>query len=217
LEISEKSELAQELKKVEPELQEEEIEEELEEESDDEPEEEVQVVEEKSPQMEFIDWLKSVGIPVHNITTDFQDGKNLCKLVNVLGPGLIGSDYITNNALSNASLAIAIAHKTIGIPPLVDASDIVLTPNNLVNLTYLSFFRDKFLRNLEEEEKKLKKIAEEKLQEKILKKIAEKTPEKITENVAIEQITEKIIEHLAEKIAEKIVEKIPEKIEEKNT
>jgi len=118
-ELEGKLELTEEIKQVEPEpeFHEEEIEEEdLEEDSEDEPEEEVHL-EEKTPQLEFIDWLKSVGISVQNITTDFQDGKNLCKLVNVLGPGLIGPEYITDDALANAFLAITIAHKKIGIPP----------------------------------------------------------------------------------------------------
>jgi len=44
--------------------------------------------------------------------------------------------------------------KKLGIPNLVDASDLVETPNNLVNMTYLSYYREKYLQRLEEEEEK---------------------------------------------------------------
>jgi len=65
----------------------------------------------KTPKQEFLDWLKSVGIIVQNLTSDFQDGKNICKLVNVLEQDTIMPSQITDDALANATLAIDISSK----------------------------------------------------------------------------------------------------------
>jgi len=103
-----------------------------------------------TPQAEFIHWLNSVGIPVKNLTTDFRDGQNLFKLVKLLDPGIV-VDVNTNDALIFVGKLIEVAKDKFKIPAILDAADMVEKPNNLTNMTYLSFYREKYLhKELEE-------------------------------------------------------------------
>jgi len=52
------------------------------------------------------------------------------------------TDFIGDNALANANLAIKKAKENLGIPEILDAEDIVSFPDVLSVMTYLSYFRD---------------------------------------------------------------------------
>jgi len=134
----------------------------------------------KTPKQEFLDWLKSVGIIVQNLTSDFQDGKNICKLVNVLEPDTIMPSQITDDALANATLAIDISSKKYGIPALVDASDLVESPQSLTNMTYLSYFRGKYLQIQEEKERKKQEEQKKKRKKKWYNRKGVKKPKEIS-------------------------------------
>jgi len=102
-----------------------------------------------SAKKDLIEWLNSIGIPVKNLTSDWTDGKMLCNLVNKLRSGLISDKNITDDGLNNADQAINTAHDFFGVPKIIDASDMVEHPDEQINMTYLSYFRDKWdeLRN----------------------------------------------------------------------
>jgi len=141
--------------------------------------------EERTPQAEFLNWMQHADIPVANITTDFQDGKNICKLVNLLQPGAIAPHQVTEDAFSTTSLAIDVATQ-LGVPRLVEAVDLVESPDALVNMAYFSFFWEKCV---EQEEIKEPDIVPE---ETIPDIVPEETiPEKDEENVTI-KVEEKI-------------------------
>lgn len=111
---------------------------------------EKQQINQKRAKQELIEWLNSVGIPCRNLDYDWVDGKFLCKLVNILRPGIIPPADITEDYLQNAEQAIEKAYDEFDIPKVIDASDMASeNPDELVNMTYLSYFRDKWdeLRN----------------------------------------------------------------------
>jgi len=109
---------------------------------------------ELSPQKEFINWLNSVGIPVYNLTTDFQNGENMCKLINLLEPGLF--QYDKKHILDTVNTIIETALNKFAIPRILDPSDIIETPNYETNLTYFSYFREKYFEKLVEKSKEEK-------------------------------------------------------------
>eukprot|EP01128_Nolandella_sp_AFSM9_P005987 TRINITY_DN3001_c0_g1_i1.p1 TRINITY_DN3001_c0_g1~~TRINITY_DN3001_c0_g1_i1.p1 ORF type:complete len:1706 (+),score=582.50 TRINITY_DN3001_c0_g1_i1:72-5189(+) len=89
---------------------------------------------------DLLNWLNSVGIPCKNFTTDWQDGANLVALVNVVGSK---STSPSGNALNDIAKSMDIADKELGISPILDPSDMVsANADERSNMTYLSFFRD---------------------------------------------------------------------------
>lgn len=97
----------------------------------------------KAAKRELIDWLNSVGIPCTNLDKDWTNGDYICRLVNVLRPNLVKP---TGDPLDDTEAAIESSLNQFGIPKVVDASDLVSdNPDELVNMTYLSYFRDKYM------------------------------------------------------------------------
>eukprot|EP01128_Nolandella_sp_AFSM9_P005943 TRINITY_DN2974_c1_g1_i1.p1 TRINITY_DN2974_c1_g1~~TRINITY_DN2974_c1_g1_i1.p1 ORF type:complete len:2256 (+),score=483.29 TRINITY_DN2974_c1_g1_i1:35-6769(+) len=97
-----------------------------------------------SAKNELLKWLHSIGIDVKDLTHDWADGKQICKLVNKIQE-LIPESDITDDPLDNAQLAIDTAFDEFEIPRVIDASDMASDePDELVNMTYLSYFRDKW-------------------------------------------------------------------------
>jgi len=165
--------------------------------------------EERTPQAEFLNWMQHADIPVANITTDFQDGKNICKLVNLLQPGAIAPHQVTEDAFSTTSLAIDVATQ-LGVPRLVEAVDLVESPDALVNMAYFSFFWEKCVE--QEEIKELEETIPEKDKENIIKE--ETIPEKDEENAIKEEtIPEKDEENVTKMVEEKISGEIVEAFE----
>jgi len=98
-----------------------------------------------SARQELLKWLRSIGIMVNDLTTDFSDGKQICNLVNKIRPGLIRPNEITNDALANVQKALDISLEEFDIPKVLDAADMAQEdPDELANMTYLSYFRDKY-------------------------------------------------------------------------
>jgi len=148
--------------------------------------------------------MQHADIPVSNITTDFQDGKNICKLVNLLQPGSIAPHQVTEDALSTTSLAIDVASQ-LGVPRLVEAVDLVESPDALVNMAYFSFFWEKCV-----EQEEIKETIPEKDEENVTKTVEEKISGEIVEDF------EKIVEEVEGKIAEIVLE-FSEKVGEKTS
>lgn len=74
----------------------------------------------------------------------WKDGKQILNLINKIRPDTVEESNITENPLNNVQLALDTAESEFDIPAVLDASDMACdTPNELVNMTYLSYFRDK--------------------------------------------------------------------------
>jgi len=87
-----------------------------------------------------------VGIEVSNLKSHWQDGKAFCALVHVLQPELLdfnSIDFTPENAQKNLQLAFDAAASA-GIPPLLDAADVINTPDDKSIYTYLINFHKKF-------------------------------------------------------------------------
>jgi len=79
------------------------------------------------------------NIKLKNFTKDWQEA--LCYLVEALNPGHIPENKITDDKLKNVTQGIEVATK-MGVPQLIDASDMCDHPDSLANITYISFFRE---------------------------------------------------------------------------
>jgi len=86
----------------------------------------------------FIAWLNSIGIAVRNLTSDWQNGVMLHKLVNLLRPGYLQDK---GNAMANVEHALQVAEEEFAIPRIVDAEDMVQRPDERSNFVYLSYYK----------------------------------------------------------------------------
>lgn len=71
--------------------------------------------------METIKWyicLKVPDLPIHNFTTDWNDGKAIGALVDAVGPGLCPdwADWDPQQAKRNATEAMDLAEKYLDVP-----------------------------------------------------------------------------------------------------
>jgi len=105
----------------------------------------IQVQEGNSARQELLDWVRS-QIPEYNInnfSTDWQTGKALCSLAEVIQPGQMKLPHDwSNNPVKDCQLGLTKAHENMKIPMLVDAEDMVNAPDELAMMTYISYFRD---------------------------------------------------------------------------
>eukprot|EP01126_Amoeba_proteus_P015924 TRINITY_DN1725_c0_g1_i3.p1 TRINITY_DN1725_c0_g1~~TRINITY_DN1725_c0_g1_i3.p1 ORF type:complete len:773 (-),score=129.90 TRINITY_DN1725_c0_g1_i3:63-2303(-) len=105
----------------------------------------IQVSEGASAKQELLDWVRS-KIPEYNInnfTTDWQSGKAIAALTEAVLPGQMNlPEEFTNDPVHDANLGITNAHNNMKIPPIIDAEDMVNSPDELSNMTYISYFRD---------------------------------------------------------------------------
>jgi hypothetical protein len=68
----------------------------------------------------------------------------LCSTLIILVIGFWNSLTLQSNAIQNLQTAIDVAYNEYDIPKLIDAKDIASdSPDELSNMTYLSYFRDK--------------------------------------------------------------------------
>jgi len=93
----------------------------------------------------LLEWVRN-QIPEYNINNfrqDWQDGKAICALVEALHPGqmTLPRDF-SNDPEANARMGMTKASQSMGIPQILDAEDMVLQPDELANMTYISFFRN---------------------------------------------------------------------------
>jgi len=105
----------------------------------------IQVNEGNSARQDLLDWIRS-QIPSYNInnfTSDWQNGRALLALTEAVQPGQLNlpADF-SNDAIANCNLAFNKARDNMRIPVILDAEDMVHAPDDLANMTYLSYFRD---------------------------------------------------------------------------
>jgi len=105
----------------------------------------IQVEEGSSAKKELLEWVRS-KIPEYNInnfTSDWQSGKAICALAEAVLPGQMNlpRDF-SNNPVNDAHMGITKARENMNIPSIIDAEDMVQTPDELSNMTYISYFRD---------------------------------------------------------------------------
>jgi len=105
----------------------------------------IQVNEGNSARQELLDWVRS-QIPEYNINNfggDWQSGKAICSLAEVIQPGQmrLPQDW-TNDSIHNCQLGLTKAHENMKIPMLIDAEDMANAPDELAMMTYISYYRD---------------------------------------------------------------------------
>ena len=90
-------------------------------------------------------WCKAMlpDLPITNLTSDWNDGRALCGLVENLRPGLC-PDYLDldpQNKLENVKMGMHLAETHLGVPSLIEPEDFV-DPNidEMSVMTYLSYF-----------------------------------------------------------------------------
>ena len=97
-----------------------------------------------SPKNALLEWVRS-KIPQHNIrnfTSDWTSGAALYDLVNAVEPGTLPEKMSSPNPLVNCTRAMDAASSKMNIPQLLDPQDMVQLPDELSNMTYISYFRD---------------------------------------------------------------------------
>jgi len=105
----------------------------------------IQVNEGNSARQELLDWVRA-RIPEHNINgfaSDWQSGRAIMALAEAVQPGqfTLPRDY-TNDSIQNCNLAFNKANKNMRIPLILDAEDMANAPDELANMTYISYYRD---------------------------------------------------------------------------
>jgi len=105
----------------------------------------IQVEEGSSAKKDLLEWVRS-KIPEYNInnfTNDWQSGKAICALAEAVLPGQMNlpRDF-TNNPVNDARMGMNKAKDNMNIPQILDPEDMVQTPDELSNMTYISYFRD---------------------------------------------------------------------------
>jgi len=100
----------------------------------------------------LLDWCNSVlnpqGLFVKNFTSDWQDGRCFCGLVNAIEPSHIPLNTVpASEAVGNMNKAFVEAEKLFGFPQVLDAVDVVENPDDLSIMTYVSYFRAYMLAN----------------------------------------------------------------------
>jgi filamin len=105
----------------------------------------IQVEEGSSAKKELLEWVRS-KIPEYNInnfTNDWTTGKAICALAEAVLPGQMNlpRDF-SNSPVRDAQMGMNCAKENMNIPAILDAIDMVETPDELSNMTYISYFRD---------------------------------------------------------------------------
>jgi len=105
----------------------------------------IQVAEGSSAKKDLLEWVRS-KIPEYNInnfTSDWTTGKALCALAEAVLPGQMNlpNDF-SGDPVRDAQMGISRAQQNMNIPPILDAHDLVHSPDELSNMTYISYFRD---------------------------------------------------------------------------
>jgi hypothetical protein len=105
----------------------------------------IQVANGNSARQELLDWVRSM-IPEYNINNfanDWSSGRAICALGEAVQPGQMNlpSDF-SADPLKNATMGMQCAETNMNIPQILDAEDMVHAPDELANMTYISYFRD---------------------------------------------------------------------------
>ncbi|XP_063928955.1 filamin-A isoform X2 [Zophobas morio] len=100
---------------------------------------------EPTPKQRLMNWIQSKlpDLPIHNFTTDWNDGKAVGALVDAVAPGLCPDwpDWDPKDSVENASEAMGLADDWLNVPQLIKPEEIV-NPNvdEQSMMTYLSQF-----------------------------------------------------------------------------
>jgi len=105
----------------------------------------IQVSEGNSARAELLDWVRA-RIPEYNINNfagDWCSGRAICALGEAVQPGQMNlpGDF-TSDSIQNCELGLRKAEENMNIPMILDAEDMVNAPDELANMTYISYFRD---------------------------------------------------------------------------
>jgi len=105
----------------------------------------IQVNEGNSARQELLEWVRA-RIPEYNIQnlgSDWQSGKPICSLAEVIQPGQMRLPQDWNNdPIHNCQLGLTKAYENMKIPMLIDAEDMANAPDELAMMTYISYYRD---------------------------------------------------------------------------
>ncbi len=86
-----------------------------------------------------LEWASGLGVKLSNVTSDLEDGKALCSIVNSLRPGLLDMDAVDRQTpLENVNMALNALEKHCDVPHIVDAEDIVSHPEEKSMITFLA-------------------------------------------------------------------------------
>eukprot|EP01125_Pyxidicula_operculata_P005277 TRINITY_DN189_c0_g1_i1.p1 TRINITY_DN189_c0_g1~~TRINITY_DN189_c0_g1_i1.p1 ORF type:complete len:897 (-),score=291.77 TRINITY_DN189_c0_g1_i1:46-2736(-) len=101
---------------------------------------------EGSTKSALLDWcnkvLKPQGIEVKDFKGSWQDGRAFCGLVNALESESINLDDCTpDKAEANLNLAFDKANELFQFPKMLDAEDVLVEPDDLSMMCYISYFR----------------------------------------------------------------------------
>eukprot|EP01127_Copromyxa_protea_P020674 TRINITY_DN6933_c0_g1_i1.p1 TRINITY_DN6933_c0_g1~~TRINITY_DN6933_c0_g1_i1.p1 ORF type:complete len:2573 (-),score=698.42 TRINITY_DN6933_c0_g1_i1:63-7781(-) len=86
----------------------------------------------------FIAWLNSVGIMVKNLTSDWTDGEQFAKLINILRPGYLSPEPSPFNTILKG---LELAEEEFGVPQVIDADDMATHADERSNFVYLSYYK----------------------------------------------------------------------------
>jgi len=105
----------------------------------------IQVAEGNSARAELLDWVRQ-RIPEYNINNfagDCASGRAICSLAEAVQPGQMNlpTDF-TQDAVHNAHMGMTKSEQNMNIPMILDAEDMANAPDELANMTYISYFRD---------------------------------------------------------------------------
>jgi len=102
-----------------------------------------------APKRALLDWANSVlnpqGVHVNDFTKSWQDGAGFCGLVNAIEPGSIDLSQLNlvdnDKRLENLNKAFDQGEDKFGIAHLLDAEDVVKSPDELSIMSYVSLYR----------------------------------------------------------------------------
>jgi len=105
----------------------------------------IQVEGGKSAKNELLEWVRS-KIPeyhINNFNESWTDGRAICALAEAVEHGTFNLPAeFTNDPLTDARMGISRAEEKLKIPAILLAEDMVLNPDDLANMTYISYYRD---------------------------------------------------------------------------
>eukprot|EP01120_Amphizonella_sp_Union-15-10_P008474 TRINITY_DN3052_c0_g3_i3.p1 TRINITY_DN3052_c0_g3~~TRINITY_DN3052_c0_g3_i3.p1 ORF type:complete len:1266 (+),score=382.28 TRINITY_DN3052_c0_g3_i3:257-3799(+) len=112
-----------------------------------------------SPKNALLEWVASKvkprGVQVNNFNTDWQDGKILYHLTDVLKPGALAPIASLGEPINVVTTAMKAAQAELGVPMIMIPEDMVKAPEDLSIMTYVSYFQQ-----AEEKQKEAKVAAD---------------------------------------------------------